>query len=128
VSRYDLFRRRLAPIALFIALALIAKDSCDKDNTRATVEIVFGADTDKARIREVDAEVWVGTELLSAFHRVAAPGALIGPCRFEVALPERDGELRIEVDLGDTQRRITRRFHALDDATITVTIAADELR
>ena len=126
MSRYDLFRRRLAPIALFIALALIAKDSCDKDHTRATVDIQFGAE--KARVRAVEAEVWIGSEHLSTFRRAAQPGALIGPCRFEVGLPERDGELRIDVDLGESEKRITRRFHALDDATISVTIADEELR
>ena len=37
MSKYDLFRRRIAPVAFLLALGLIAFDTCGKEErTRAT--------------------------------------------------------------------------------------------
>jgi hypothetical protein len=121
VSRYDLFRRRIAPIAFFLAIALIARDSCEKDKrTHTTVELGFGAA--KPSVRAVDVDVVVGSETIATFHRAALPASTIGPCRFPLALPDDDGELRIDVDLGATHQRLTRRFHAVEGSTMLVTI------
>ncbi|HMG54852.1 MAG TPA: hypothetical protein VK601_15245 [Kofleriaceae bacterium] len=121
MSRYDLFRRRIAPIAFFVAIALIAKDSCDKDKrTHTTVELEFG--DLKPEVRAVDVDVMIGTERVATFHRAALPGSTIGPCRFALALPEDDGELRIDVDLGATHQRRTRRFHAIEGSTMLISI------
>ena len=121
MSRYDVFRRRIAPIALVLAIALIARDSCEKDKrTHTTVELEFGAS--RPRIRAVDVDVVIGTDTIATFHRAALPDSTIGPCRFALAVPGDDGELRIDVDLGDTHQRLTRRFHAVDGATMLVAI------
>jgi hypothetical protein len=121
VSRYDLFRRRIAPIAFFLAIALIARDSCEKDKrTHTTVELGFGSS--KPSVRAVDVDVVVGSETIATFHRAALPDSTIGPCRFPLALPDDDGELRIDVDLGATHQRLTRRFHAVEGSTMLVTI------
>jgi hypothetical protein len=121
VSRYDLFRRRIAPIALFLAIGLIVRDSCEKDKrTHTTAELQFGSD--KAAIRAVDVDVVVGGETIATFHRAALPGTTIGPCRFPLALPEDDGELRIDIDLGAAHHRLTRRFHAIEGAAMLVSI------
>jgi hypothetical protein len=121
VSRYDLFRRRIAPIAFFFALGAIAWDACDSaERTRTTVELQLGAA--ESQVRAVDVEVWLGDELHSRFHRAALPGSPIGPCRFELSLPQEGGEMRIDVDLGTERRRITRRFHAIEGSTMTVAL------
>ena len=121
MSRYDLFRRRIAPIAFFLAIALIARDSCEKDKrTHTTVELTFGAA--KPSVRAVDVDVVVGAETIATFHRATMPDSTIGPCRFAIALPEDDGELRIDVDLGATHQRLTRRFHAVEGSTMLVAI------
>ncbi|HEX4420347.1 MAG TPA: hypothetical protein VH165_20665 [Kofleriaceae bacterium] len=131
MSRYDLFRKRLAPIAFFLAIGLIARDSCQKDQrTHTTVELAFGAQ--KPRVRAVDVNVVIKDVTVATFHRVALPGGSIGPCRFQASLPADDGELRIDVDLGDTHQRLTRAFHAIEGASMLVTIPdeprADEPR
>ena len=127
MSRYDLFRRRIAPIAFFLALALIAKDSCDgNQRTHTTVELTFGASTPAVRAVEVD--VVVGGETVSTFRRAALPDSLIGPCRFELSLARDDGELRIDVDLGASHRQITRRFHAIEGSKMLISLRDDELR
>jgi len=127
VSRYDLFRRRIAPIALLLAIGLIARDSCEKDQrTHTTVELQLGAD--KPRVRAVDVDVVIAGETIATFHRAALPGEVIGPCRFPLVAPEDDGELRIDVDLGGPHHRLTRRFHAVEGSTMLVTIPDSDPR
>lgn len=127
MSRYDLFRRRIAPIALFLAIGLIARDSCEKDKrTHTTIELQFG--DDKPRIRAVDVDVVIGGETIATFHRAALPGSTIGPCRFPLVAPEDDGELRIDVDLGGPHHRLTRRFHAVEGSAMLVTIPDGDAR
>ncbi len=128
MSRYDLFRRRIAPIAFFFAIALIVRDSCEKDHrTHTIVELSFGEAT-KPSIRAVDVDVVVKRETVATFHRAALPDSVIGPCRFPLALPEDDGELQIDVDLGATHPRLTRRFHAVEGSTMLVSIPDNDLR
>lgn len=130
MSRYDLFRRRIAPIAFLLAIGLLARDSCEKGRrTHTTVELQLGEA--RPRVRAVDADVMIGEDIVARFHRAALPGALIGPCRFEVALPGSgpapadDGQLRITVELGDEHRRLSRAFHAIEGATLTVPLEGD---
>jgi hypothetical protein len=124
VSRYDLFRRRIAPVAFLLAIGLLARNSCEKDHrTHTTVEIQLGEA--RSRVRAVDADVMTGGETIARFHRAALPGTMIGPCRFELALPADDGELRIDVDLGAEHRRLTRPLHAVEGATMFVPIEGE---
>jgi hypothetical protein len=124
VSRYDLFRRRIAPIAFLLAIGLIARDSCEKSHrTHTTVELQLGEA--RSRVHAVDVDVVTGDQTIARFHRAALPGAMIGPCRFELALPEDDGQLRIDVDLGAEHRRLTRPFHAVEGATLFVPVEGD---
>jgi hypothetical protein len=124
VSRYDLFRRRIAPVAFFLAIGLIARDSCEKSHrTHTTVELQLG--DARSRVRAVDVDVVAGDETVTRFHRAALPDTLIGPCQFELALPVDDGQLRIDVDLGAEHRRLTRPFHAVEGATMFVPIEGE---
>ncbi len=124
MSRYDLFRRRIAPVAFFLAIGLIARDSCEKSHrTHTTVELQLG--DARSRVRAVDVDVVTGDQTVARFHRAALPDAMIGPCRFEAALPADDGQLRIDVDLGAEHRRLTRGFHAVEGATMFVPIEGD---
>jgi hypothetical protein len=126
VSRYDLFRRRIAPVAFLVAIGLIARDSCEKDRrTHTTVELQLGAA--RPRVRAVDVDVVGGDETVTRYHRAALPDALIGPCRFDLALPPQAeaGQLRIDVDLGAEHRQLTRAYHAVEGATLQVPLEAD---
>ena len=127
VSRYDLFRRRIAPIAFFIAIALIAKDSCEKDQrTHTTVELELGAE--RSDVRAVNLEVFAGEERVAAFYRAALPDATIGPCRFELALAQEDVELRIDIDRGARHQTLTRRLHAIEGSTTMIAVPAGAAR
>jgi hypothetical protein len=123
VSKYDLFRKRIAPIAFIVAIALMARESCLKDQrTHATVVFDFGAA--EASVRAIDAELWVNGAQLSTFHRVRVDRH-IGKTQFDTAMPDPDGELRIDVDLGETHKKIVRHIHAEDGATVRVALGSD---
>jgi hypothetical protein len=127
VSRYDWLRRRIAPIAFFLAIALIARDSCDKARrTHANVELDFG--DARPRIHAVDVRVVAGSETVTTYQRTALGPGGIGDCKFAAVLPDEDGELRIDVDLGDAHRLLVRRFHAVEGATVRVPIRDVDLR
>lgn len=122
MSRYDLFRKRLAPVALGLAIALIARDSCQKsERTHANVELAFEPAV-AAAVRAVDVQVVVASATIATFHRAAMSDAAIGPCRFPLSSTAEDGELRIDLDLGAAHRKLTRPFHAVEGSTITVPI------
>ena len=125
MSRYDLFRKRIAPIAFLLAIALLARDSCMKEErTHATFVLDPGAAVHE--IRSVEADLYADGNQLTAFRRNAADGAYIGPMRFEVALPEKDCELRLDVDLGARgHRTFTRHVHADEGAMVTVPLDSD---
>lgn len=129
MSRYDLFRRRIAPVAFLLAIGLIAHDSCEKaQRTHGAVELDFGAAGSRVRAVDVDVIADGGDDApVARFHRAALSGAGIGPCRFELALPGDDGELQLDIDLGDVHRRLTRRFHAVEGSTLRVTITDRDL-
>ena len=129
MSRYDLFRRRIAPLAFFVAIALIARDSCEKDKrTHTTVELELG---DRSSVRAVDVEVFAvdssGSSAatgarVAAFHRAALTGAPIGPVRLDLALAVDDAELRIDIDRGGPHQLVTRRIHAIEGSTTLISI------
>ena len=130
MSRYDLFRRRLAPIALFLGIALIARESCNKNQRiHTTIQLDFGADA--ASVRAVDVDVIVGDDTAATFHRIALPDRPIGTCELKLALEQDEGELRIVVERayapgvdrgGDGPQRLTRHFHAVEGSTMLVPI------
>jgi hypothetical protein len=130
VSRYDLVRRRIAPIAFFLAIALIARDSCEKERrTHTTVELELG--DARPRVREIYVAVSPadgrddGAAPVATNRCVALPGAAIGPCRFPLALSDEDGQLTIDVDLGSEHRRVIRTFHAIEGSTLVIPLASD---
>ena len=105
-------------MAFVAAIALISYDTCNKrERTSATFVLDFGVAA--PRVKTVDAEVWMDGDQLAVEHKAALAGGSIGTVRFKQALPGRDGELRIDVDIGES-RHVVRRFHADDDATITI--------
>jgi hypothetical protein len=124
VSNYDLFRKRIAPIAFLVAIALLARESCNKQQRiHATIVLDFGAA--EQDVRGVDAEIWLDDEQLSLFHREVAPDHLIGKPHFETAMPRPDGQLRLDVDLGATRKKLTRSIHVEEGGTQTFELGAD---
>lgn len=125
MSKYDLFRRRIAPVAFVLALGLIVYDTCQKhERTHATIVLDFG--TAEPEVRAVEAEIWMNGEQVTQFRRAAPEGAYIGPARFETSLPDTEGELRVAVDLASGARRnATKPLHLQEGATVTIRLERD---
>lgn len=122
---YDLFRRRIAPIAFLAAVGLIGWDTCKKhERTHATVVLDFGvAEHD---VKAVEAEIWMNGEQVTEFRREAPDGAYIGAARFETSLPDTEGELRIDADMASGKRvHMVRTLHVDEGATVTIRLEHD---
>jgi hypothetical protein len=125
VTRYDLFRKRVAPIAFGLAIALLARESCMKQQrTHATFVLEPGAA--RTEIRSVEADVFIDGTQISSYRRDAVEGAYIGPMQFKAALPQRDCDLRLDVDLGSKgHRTFVRHAHVDEGATVSVPLESD---
>jgi hypothetical protein len=125
VSRYALFRRRLAPVAFGLAIAFMAYETCNKqERTTATFVIDYGAA--ERDVHALEAEVWMNGEQVTQFRRVALENAYIGPTKFKSSLPDTDGELRMDVELSTGEHRhVTRAIHVSEGATVTIPLERD---
>jgi hypothetical protein len=126
VTRYEFFRRRIAPVLFLGMVGLIAYDACQKQE-RTHSRIVLDLGEARPDVREVNAELIVGGDVIGTFRRVALVGSTIGPCEFEVALPEDTATLQVAVTLHDAHRIITRTIRPIEGSTTTVSLG-DELR
>ena len=124
MTRYELFRRRIAPIAFGIAIAFIAYDTCQKqERTHATIVLDFGAA--ERDVRAVEAEIWMNGQQVTQFRRVAVDGR-IGKSQFKTSLPDTDGEARIDVELATGEHRpIKRAIHVSEGAVVTIPLERD---
>lgn len=126
MTRYEFFRKRIAPFLFLCVVGLIAYDAWKRDKDdgiSGTVVIDLG---DAApRVRAVEADLVVDGEPAGWFRRAARPDAPIGPCRFDVRVPKADGELQISVDVGGVRKRLRRAVHIEDGATATVSIGSE---
>jgi len=126
VTRYDLFRKRIAPILFFCVLGLIAYDAWKKDKHEGiTGTVVIELGEARPRVRALEAEMFVRGESVSVYQRAALPNARIGECRFEARMPAPDGELRLAIDLGDARRQLSRAVHIEDGATVRVDLSSE---
>ena len=124
MTRYEVFRRRIAPVAFIVAIGLLVRESCNKGD-HADATFVFDYGSAAALVQAIDVDVYVGSDMLSHFHREAIAGGTIGKTQFTGSLPDHDGELRIDVDLPTQKRHIVRPFHADNHATVTIPLERD---
>ncbi len=119
-----MIRKRIAPLIFLLAMGLLIRETCQKaDRAQATVVIELGGA--EAKVRAIDVSLTVDGDNLSVFHRVAPPGLTIGPIRFPVQMPSRDGELQIDARLDTGTKHLVRKIHAEDGAVVTVKIGDD---
>ena len=129
MTRYEFFRKRIAPVLFLGMVALIAYDAWQNEKAEGisgTVVIELGEA--EPRVRGIEAELFVRGESVSTFRRAALPGARIGDTRFQARMPQADGELRVSVDLGDERRRLSRAVHLEDGATVRIDLGPELAR
>jgi hypothetical protein len=125
VTRRDLFRRRIAPILFGVAIALMARKSCQSHGlTHATYVLDYGAA--EPNVAAVDLDVWMDADVpIAHFHR-AALGAHIGPSKFEGSFPSTDGLMKFDIAMRDgSHKMFDRRVHADENAIVTVNLEPD---
>ena len=124
MSRYQLWRRRLAPIAFALAIGLIARDACNKEQrTHATVVLDLGAAA-HGEARAIDAEVLIGPDVIATFHRAALAGYGLGVTKFEASLPAADADVHVDIELGTRHVKVARRIHIVEGSTVTIPLTA----
>lgn len=110
VTRYEMFRKRLAPIALIVAIGVLATQTCNKKQAdRETIELRFGGHA--AAIQRVRADVFVDDAPVAHVERDLARDPTT-PVRFPAVID--GGRARILVDLTTTHgpRRLSRTLTA----------------
>jgi len=124
VSKYDLFRRRIAPIAFGLAIALIAYRSCDHEQ-RTHAKIVLDLGAAQRDVKAVEAEIWMNGQQVSRFRRIALESG-IGATQFDASLPDTDGEVRMDIELASGEHRaITRVIHVVEGGIVTIGLERD---
>ena len=125
MTRYEFFRKRIAPVLFLGMVGLIAFDTCEKqERTHATIIVDLGEA--EPRVRSIVAELVVENEVIGNFERRALPDLRIGcPCQFETAMPAETGELRLVVDVDGKLRRITKQLHVIEGGKTTVKLGPD---
>jgi hypothetical protein len=122
VTRYEFFRKRIAPVLFLCMVGLIAYDACEKEERHhSTIVVDLGAA--EPRVQRFTAELYVNGEMISTFERRALTDLRIGcPCKFETAMPAETGELRFVVEIDGKLVRQTKQLRVLEGSTTTVTL------
>lgn len=125
MTRREFAIKRLIPVAMLTAIALIAHDTCNKSElTHATLELDFGAE--RARVRSVEAEVVVDGDVVGQLRRTAEPGMKLGTTSFKISLPAQDATVRVTVDVGSGEVVLPERsIHVDEGATVMLSLARD---
>ena len=125
MTKYDLFRRRIVPAAFVLVLGLMAYDMCGKhERTQVTLVLEYGVYAHD--VRRVEGEVWMNGQRATILKREALDGAYIGKTQFEVSLPDTTGELRLDVDLANGERKhVIRQLHLREGETVTFALEPD---
>jgi hypothetical protein len=125
VTRYEFFRKRIAPVLFLGMVGLIAYDTCKKEERHhATIVIDLGAA--EPRVKSVTVDLFVDNESISRFERRALSTLTIGcPCKFETAMPAEHGELRFDVEVDGVHRQLTKKIHVIEGGKTTVQLGPD---
>jgi hypothetical protein len=120
-----MLRKRIGPIAFVLAMGLLVREQCVKSQrVHSTIEINTGAAEPK--VEAIDARVMVEGEPFGEVHRTRMDGMQIGTAQFKVSLPKADAIVEMDITIGGAPKHLTRRIHAVDDATVSLNVS-DEL-
>ncbi|MCE9572609.1 MAG: hypothetical protein K8W52_05585 [Deltaproteobacteria bacterium] len=123
-SRYDLFRKRLAPVALIVALAALAHETCSHRSTNdVTIELGFG--NHAGEIRHLRADVFVDGEPDAWMEQDFGPDGADRPPRFRAMVPGDHAVLRVDMVTTAGPRRVEHKLAPESGATLLVDLGAD---
>ena len=97
-TRYQVFRRVVAPVALIAALALLAYDTCrTEDSAEVRFAVDFG-DT-ASEVRHVRIDLWDGDASFGFFEKRFGDAGATAPVRWKQPVPSGALEATISVTL-----------------------------
>lgn len=121
-SRYARFRRRLAPVALVIAVGVLVHETCKHDDvTTETIELRFG--THVAEIRHLRADVIAGGVPVAHVERDVGVGG--PPVRFAVDAGGEHPRIQVDLTTASGPRRIERELVLEAGATVVVDLSRE---
>jgi hypothetical protein len=122
VTRYEFFRKRIAPLLFLGMVGVIAYDACQKEE-RHHATIVVDLGSAEPRVKGFTADLFVDGAQVSTFERRALPDLTIGcPCTFETAMPAQTGELRFVVTIDGQLKQVTKKISVIEGGKTTVTL------
>lgn len=124
MSRYDLFRKRIAPVAFVLALALLVREQC-KGQQRYHGTVVIGTGSAEPFVEAIEARVIIGDDVFGELHRERPAGMQIGEAAFPITLPEPDARVEIDVRLSGATRHLSRSIHVEEGATVRIDLGPD---
>lgn len=131
LSWYASARKRVALVALLLAVGLLVRDTCRRQALEP-VTLRFELGPHAARLRALSVEVVAGGEVVGRLQR-GAEGAGLGAPELRLPLPDGEAELRLELELAPAppstevlRKRLRRAVHAEHGAVVTVPLG-DEL-
>lgn len=124
MSRYDLFRKRIAPIAFAVAIALLVRETCSKQTrTHATIVLDFGSAASRVESVDVQLRLQPGGEPINTFHVNRLDGVGIGKPKFDAVMADDEGTLHLDVALTDGRHKeFDRGLHMVEGATVTLAL------
>lgn len=127
-SSFQVWRKRLGPLVLFLGVTALINETCKANDRReVTVRLDLGAAA--PRVRHLWADVFVEGESVAQYQRV---GGISLPPELSAHLSGESAELRVDVALApeppetETVRKvITRKIRGEGGSTITIPLGDD---
>lgn len=116
----DTLRRRIAPVAFLLALALLASRTCQSEAVRVRIELDPGAASAEVRAVRVDVFRQGEDQSVAVFSRRYGEAGPDARPSFEAQLDPGTYELRIEVETPRGHRRLERTIEPRDASTVTI--------
>lgn len=119
-SRYDFFRKVIAPIAVVGALVLLVHETC-RSQERAEVKFALELGDRAAAIRHVRVDLWADDASIGYLERSFGEGGVTAPIRWQQPLPDAPVEATIALTLaGGEVVSVRRRVPAADEVVLDV--------
>lgn len=119
-TRYQVFRRVIAPVALIAALALLAYDTCGAEQDAEVRFAVDFGDT-APEVRHVRIDLWRGDDSIGFFERRFGEAGVVEPVRWRQVVPGGALEATISVTLAGGEIVPMRKpLRAPEDGEVTI--------
>lgn len=128
-SLYDVLRRRVAPVVLVAALAVLGSRTCASEMAQVDIHLLFGPA--HPRILAVRGDLFpegepMGVAYFERHYRDEAAGRSVRDAHFELGqLDPGSYVLRIEARLEGGVRLVERTIYIRDQAQVTIDISDD---